>query len=241
MAKPKEVVKLCGSRRPGQPESRICRHPAGYKTSHPGSGRCYLHGGASPMVRSTPSGSELGSSSERWGTYRYRPSRGPSCSVRRVSAPLPPRSDAPREPPSSNAHGRQDHSDGSRRDVSCFVGRADRPENGPGWLDGGGARSGSATRRTAPVQAAAALLDDRAPPLTGGRSVATPATRAIRGTRAGGQRRMSWSFLPQRSRLDGARLAELEASDIRANRGEGRSGRGQPLRPVAQLLLASDP
>jgi hypothetical protein len=49
MAKPKEVVKLCGSRRPGQPKSRICRHPAGYKTSHPGSGRRYLHGGASPM------------------------------------------------------------------------------------------------------------------------------------------------------------------------------------------------
>src|SRR2546425_1251564 len=49
MAKPKEVVKLCGSRRPGRPESQTCRHPAGYKTSHPGSGRCYLHGGASPM------------------------------------------------------------------------------------------------------------------------------------------------------------------------------------------------
>src|SRR5436190_909548 len=41
MAQPKEVVKLCGSRRPGQQKSQTCRHPAGYKTSHPGSGRCY--------------------------------------------------------------------------------------------------------------------------------------------------------------------------------------------------------
>src|SRR6266566_5652650 len=49
MAKPKEEVKLCGSRRPGRPKRQTCRHPAGYKTSHPGSGRCYLHGGASPM------------------------------------------------------------------------------------------------------------------------------------------------------------------------------------------------
>src|SRR5437763_3860755 len=49
MAQPKEVVKLCGSRRPGQQKSQTCRHPAGYKTSRPGSGRCYLHGGASPM------------------------------------------------------------------------------------------------------------------------------------------------------------------------------------------------
>jgi hypothetical protein len=25
-----------------------CRHPKGFRTDHPGSGRCYRHGGASP-------------------------------------------------------------------------------------------------------------------------------------------------------------------------------------------------
>ncbi len=27
---------------------RPCRHPKGFRTDHPGSGRCYRHGGASP-------------------------------------------------------------------------------------------------------------------------------------------------------------------------------------------------
>lgn len=44
----KDPTKLCGAqlrKRPG----RYCRQPLGYKTPHVGSGRCYLHGGLTPI------------------------------------------------------------------------------------------------------------------------------------------------------------------------------------------------
>jgi hypothetical protein len=35
-----------GKKRQGE---GLCHNPAGFKTSHPGTGRCYVHGGATPM------------------------------------------------------------------------------------------------------------------------------------------------------------------------------------------------
>jgi len=47
--KPREPEAICGatSKRNGSP----CRHPAGLRTDHPGSGRCYLHGGLTPAPK----------------------------------------------------------------------------------------------------------------------------------------------------------------------------------------------
>lgn len=42
----------CGAMsRNGEP----CQHPAGFRTQHPGEGRCYLHGGMSPRGADSPS------------------------------------------------------------------------------------------------------------------------------------------------------------------------------------------
>lgn len=33
----------------GRQQNRPCRHPAGFRTGHPGVGRCFLHGGLTPI------------------------------------------------------------------------------------------------------------------------------------------------------------------------------------------------
>lgn len=38
----------CGARLRGKP-GKVCKHAAGFRTDHPGEGRCYLHGGRSPV------------------------------------------------------------------------------------------------------------------------------------------------------------------------------------------------
>jgi hypothetical protein len=39
---------LCGAQRRGRP-GHVCRNRAGQRTSHEGVGRCWLHGGATPI------------------------------------------------------------------------------------------------------------------------------------------------------------------------------------------------
>lgn len=39
---------LCGAQRSNQPEGATCRQVAGYRTTHPGVGHCYRHGGCTP-------------------------------------------------------------------------------------------------------------------------------------------------------------------------------------------------
>ena len=45
--KPTAPNGLCGAKRPGK--DHFCRHRAGFRTGHLGYGRCYLHGGSSPV------------------------------------------------------------------------------------------------------------------------------------------------------------------------------------------------
>lgn len=44
--KPRQPQATCGAE--GKRGAGPCRHPAGFRTDHPGEGRCYLHGGRSP-------------------------------------------------------------------------------------------------------------------------------------------------------------------------------------------------
>lgn len=44
--KKREPGLTCGAH--GKHRGEPCRHPAGFRTDHPGSGRCYLHGGRTP-------------------------------------------------------------------------------------------------------------------------------------------------------------------------------------------------
>lgn len=44
--KPREPERICGAE--GKRGAGPCRHPAGFRTDHKGSGRCYLHGGLTP-------------------------------------------------------------------------------------------------------------------------------------------------------------------------------------------------
>lgn len=44
--KPRQPHAGCGAQ--GKQTGKPCRHPAGFRTDHPGEGRCYLHGGATP-------------------------------------------------------------------------------------------------------------------------------------------------------------------------------------------------
>lgn len=48
-AKPMRVGRgvQCGAH--GRQKNCPCRHPAGFRTDHPGVGRCYLHGGRNPI------------------------------------------------------------------------------------------------------------------------------------------------------------------------------------------------
>lgn len=43
----KDPAKLCGAKL--RKKDRTCRQPAGYKTPHVGEGRCWLHGGLTPV------------------------------------------------------------------------------------------------------------------------------------------------------------------------------------------------
>ena len=42
----KDLSRLCGAKR--RRSNERCRRPAGWKTEHPGTGRCVLHGGSTP-------------------------------------------------------------------------------------------------------------------------------------------------------------------------------------------------
>lgn len=44
----------CGAH--GRQQNRPCRHPAGFRTNHPGVGRCFLHGGLTPIKHGRYSG-----------------------------------------------------------------------------------------------------------------------------------------------------------------------------------------
>lgn len=43
-----EAGPFCGAKRRGRPDD-TCKQPAGYKTDHPGRGRCKYHGGMTPI------------------------------------------------------------------------------------------------------------------------------------------------------------------------------------------------
>lgn len=40
---------MCGAQLRRKERGRMCYHPKGFRTPHPGSGRCYLHGGCTPI------------------------------------------------------------------------------------------------------------------------------------------------------------------------------------------------
>lgn len=44
----------CGAH--GRQQNRPCRHPAGFRTNHPGVGKCFLHGGLTPIKHGRYSG-----------------------------------------------------------------------------------------------------------------------------------------------------------------------------------------
>ncbi|GAA4015594.1 hypothetical protein GCM10022631_29680 [Deinococcus rubellus] len=47
--KPREQEEICGAK--GRRNGKPCRHPAGFRTDHSGSGRCWLHGGLTPAPK----------------------------------------------------------------------------------------------------------------------------------------------------------------------------------------------
>lgn len=40
---------VCGAQRAGRPKGDTCKQPAGFRTTHPGEGRCRYHGGMNPV------------------------------------------------------------------------------------------------------------------------------------------------------------------------------------------------